>query len=788
MARLALSLLLAAALAGCAYSAIVAQVHDYINNQECKQAYIRPNRPACVAKGQCFPAGTDAKHQCTTITHWQWQDTRNPSGVNNYAPGVNPYPIHRITATGDDAQKVVWAYTGSIHQGEAYQVYRPDGQVTVDMLLNTPVNHITFIANVNVEQPSHWFSPGKNNTDGCGQLQTWELPFGFQGNATETLPVFQQNLQRLHSSGITITLTMGSWCTQFPVAPEEEWTPDMFQQFVAYFEQIRTETFGGSLDGIDFDWEGFCKQECLKGACTCDWNDTFCGEFSPEELAEGQTWYVPQPDGTQVKKMCWILPTKSTMQVLTGMTYWMKKAGYVVTLVPMSTAMYTGEPDTTPNQVMRNELVKWRNQPYPGGQAIDGSTQVDLMDQIDGVLLQWYSGFDAALCRHSPDAKVCACNNVPDADYPNVINITNGMISSYYYDAGAGGNMFPTTFPVRCQACGDNVLLPNGTFGNLPCAPSGEDWYKPGDGTKDPSITQSHIAGAQNYTATHNGSIPYWWVQGMTVNSKCPRSIDCPDWRYEGETNYSRQLALLESLGNVVDLNKVAIGFETLGIDVQVQYQAYADPTLLWPPVTQQQIDSGLYYLPCTQNMTKDNIAQEMRCGQPLLAQQWGLKFNADDVIGLSKAVLQRTGKTLAGIGMFTLDGVLWVPPENTTRFWYPQMMKLNETYQIPCHGDHCGYTPPAPSGGNNCNPSSCNVCPTCCKSYLKDQTDCDACVQSSCAPKNVCNPGSCNVCSTCCQSYLKSQTDCDSCVQSSCSPKKTLKLSKDAVASGKLL
>ncbi len=49
--------------------------------------------------------------------------------------------------------------------------------------------------------------------------------------------------------------------------------------------------------------------------------------------------------------MCWIMPTKSTLQVMTGITHWMKKAGFVVTLVPMSTAVYTGEPDTSPKQV-----------------------------------------------------------------------------------------------------------------------------------------------------------------------------------------------------------------------------------------------------------------------------------------------------------------------------------------------------------------------------------------------------------------------------------------------------
>lgn len=44
----------------------------------------------------------------------------------------------------------------------------------------------------------------------------------------------------------------GSWCTSFPVLPEEEWTPTQFNEFVDYFKTIRDNTFGGVLDGIDW--------------------------------------------------------------------------------------------------------------------------------------------------------------------------------------------------------------------------------------------------------------------------------------------------------------------------------------------------------------------------------------------------------------------------------------------------------------------------------------------------------------------------------------------------------
>lgn len=133
-------------------------MHDYIQNEHCKVNYIRRQQPACVANGQCFPHGTSAVNNCEDITMWQWQNYETGA---KYAPGVHPLPNQRLTHNGGDEQKVVWAYTGSIFQGEAYQVYLPEGQVTVRDVLNTPVNHITFIANVHVENSSHWFSPGE---------------------------------------------------------------------------------------------------------------------------------------------------------------------------------------------------------------------------------------------------------------------------------------------------------------------------------------------------------------------------------------------------------------------------------------------------------------------------------------------------------------------------------------------------------------------------------------------------------------------------------------------------
>jgi len=232
-------------------------------------------------------------------------------------------------------------------------------------------------------------------------------------------------------------------------------------------KEVRSNIFGGYLDGIDFDWEGYCDAGCLKGTCVCAWDDQVCGKATPAELAAGIFWEAsPVAGQPKMKHQCWIMPTSTTFQVMTGITHAMKQAGFVVTLVPMSTSMYSGEADNTPNQIMRNEYVKYRKQTSLG-------QEVDLLDLADGILLQWYSGFDAALCDATFPSKSCTCDNIPAADYPNVLDSTKDagglLVSAWQTYWNISGNFFPSTFPVRCQACGKNVILPDGTRGDLPC-------------------------------------------------------------------------------------------------------------------------------------------------------------------------------------------------------------------------------------------------------------------------------------------------------------------------------
>jgi hypothetical protein len=117
----------------------------------------------------------------------------------------------------------------------------------------------------------------------------------------------------------------------------------------------------------------------------------------------------------------------------------------------------------------------------------------------------------------------------------------------------------------------------------------------------------------------------------------------------------------LKKLAKVFDLSKLSIGFETLGVDVLVQQQSYADKALPWTTATnKEKWNKAIFFHECKKNLTLEAPTGSHRCGQPLLQQQWGLKFNASEIVGLSKALAEETGSDLAGIGVFTLDGMMW--------------------------------------------------------------------------------------------------------------------------------
>ena len=93
----------------------------------------------------------------------------------------------------------------------------------------------------------------------------------------------------------------------------------------------------------------------------------------------------------------------------------------------------------------------------------------------------------------------------------------------------------------------------------------------PGNWDTYPELIQEHQAAWRNYTETMGSEgrpgLPYWFMKNFTYLGRCPRSVDCPDWRYKGEEPYSRMTSMLYSLDKVIGMEKVSIGFETLGND-----------------------------------------------------------------------------------------------------------------------------------------------------------------------------------------------------------------------------
>lgn len=90
--------------------------------------------------------------------------------------------------------------------------------------------------------------------------------------------------------------------------------------------------------------------------------------------------------------------------------------------------------------------------------------------------------------------------------------------------------------------------------------------------------------------------------------------------------------------------------------------------------------------------MTVQNYEQELRCGQPLLAQQWGLKFDAADVVGLTKAVEQAIGKTLAGVGMVCSN----VHLNGLAKLFHVFTHHPNVVLRLPSQTVHCRRIPVA--------------------------------------------------------------------------------------------
>ena len=69
----------------------------------------------------------------------------------------------------------------------------------------------------------------------------------------------------------------------------------------------------------------------------------------------------------------------------------------------------------------------------------------------------------------------------------------------------------------------------------------------------------------------------------------------------------------------MVDLDKVVIGFEALAIDVLTQTH-FDFSTGQHVPFSANALDSNPWFPECTVNMTRENEAEGLRCGNPVIS------------------------------------------------------------------------------------------------------------------------------------------------------------------------
>jgi hypothetical protein len=418
-----------------------------------------------------------------TITNGEIKIDYKPD-TRHYAEGVNWWPT-------DYGSKVINMYTCSFHQGQACST------VLVDKILASGTNSLAFITNLEVwNDPANWSVGKTTSPNTCGQTQT-------------DLSHTTDELLLLHNSGICMRIVLGSWCSRFPsywllkqenslskwlnsiidssnIKPDDDILKDPAnfsdgaKKFVTQFESINN-SHGNVFDGIDFDWEGFCPGPALWNNATCSWGPNCSGDGrttdgNSQTLGTGkglcQDSYNPDTRGWCKKGICnvnlqncWTMIDQTTVSIMIAISHAMRDAGYVVTAAPTSTQLFSSKVETSQNK--QNQYVLY-GKDY-------------IADCFDGVMLQWYSGFDAGIC------------STDQSSYPRIPGKDAGL----------------------CKMNNESIM--------------------PG------------------YSNLMNKS-----------PSNCPRSIDCPDWKYTDSDKYKEQIDIISSMAELgFDISKqIVIGFE----------------------------------------------------------------------------------------------------------------------------------------------------------------------------------------------------------------------------------
>lgn len=336
---------------------------------------------------------------------------------------INPWPASY-------GSKVMWLYACPSGEGLAClpEKYNSvDGMNNfVSDIINSDVNFISLICNNSFKNPNnlgikvpitsgtfsknsptHKYPPDfKEYSTGSGQ---WQTPVAFT----------KEQLKKLHDEGITIVMSVGSWMSDFPRDSDNSanWSDDDYIEYVDRFECMRC-SLGNALDGLDFDIEGTCNSECLWGkTCGCGWDNGCKGDggMKTSDKSNNQT--------------CYILPDQGTINVLNGISKELKKRGFVSTLVPTTTSLFSNKKDTYNGQ---NQFVKY---------GLD-------FTNFDGIMLQFYTGFDAGICGDNYEN--CPANNINDLSKIDLQYLENkGGIDNSYKNLPIYYN-YPNRSPIHC--------------------------------------------------------------------------------------------------------------------------------------------------------------------------------------------------------------------------------------------------------------------------------------------------------------------------------------------------
>jgi len=410
--------------------------------------------------------------------------------------GVNPWPAQY-------GSKVMWLYACPMAQGLACvpEKYLKDIDGFVTAITHSNVNYISLICNNSFKDPKGLgiIVP----TESGGTIGN-NYPLGFTPMVNPAMQVqtnilfTKDQLKTLHEAGITIVMSVGSWMSYFPRGTDIKYWDEgdakgAYKEYVDRFECMRC-SLGGALDGLDFDIEGYCNKDGLWNGGCCGWDNNCKGAGG---MQCGQKQAEKTPDGTTNLKCggdiprCYLLPDQTTVTVLNGLCKEMKKRGYVTSIVPPTNTLFSETMKAYPNyktenQSDQNQLIKYNCD----------------FSNIDGIMFQFYTGFDAGMCRKPSD------------------NPSKETSEDRYH-------FCPTTNVEDLSTIDLAYLEGNGI----------DDSYK---------------------------SLPYYPNYPNRNPNHCPRYVDCPDWAYKGEKPFQRQTEYFMELVNYpgMSLDKFVFGLE----------------------------------------------------------------------------------------------------------------------------------------------------------------------------------------------------------------------------------